>query len=148
MGKRILICGLLLSLISMLLLTGGAWCRKDDTSAGDSSNKIFIPHDFEFNINNNGATVDVNQLNTILITLRSEGADGGYEWIETISSGLVVKIDTYQVDNPNVPGSGGTCIWLLSAEEKGTQTFSAIYKRSWEPTTGNEPVFNITFNVK
>jgi predicted secreted protein len=32
-------------------------------------------------------------------------------------------------------------------KEQGDQKFSAIYKRSWEPVTGNETAYSVTIRV-
>jgi inhibitor of cysteine peptidase len=45
-----------------------------------------------------------------------------------------------------MPGASGTHEWTIKATGKGQQQFTAVYKRPWEPTTGNETTF--TLNVK
>jgi inhibitor of cysteine peptidase len=44
-------------------------------------------------------------------------------------------------------GVGGTRTWVVLANDPGTQEFSAIYRRSWEPVTGNETAYSTIINV-
>ena len=44
-------------------------------------------------------------------------------------------------------GVGGVQTWVLETNDSGLYTFMAIYKQPWEPTTGNETVYNLTINA-
>jgi len=45
-------------------------------------------------------------------------------------------------------GAGGNRVWDMAASETGTQTIHALYRRSWEPVTGNETAFLLTVIVE
>jgi inhibitor of cysteine peptidase len=79
---------------------------------------------------------------TTTIELR-ENPTTGYVWNVTLSPGLTIVNTTYLQDNGTADkvGAGGTHQWLVRAVSAGNQTFSAIYKRPWEPATGNETQF-------
>jgi inhibitor of cysteine peptidase len=44
-------------------------------------------------------------------------------------------------------GVGGTRTWVILAKDIGNQKFSAIYRRSWEPETGNESAYSVNIRV-
>jgi predicted secreted protein/putative hemolysin len=73
----------------------------------------------------------------------------GFEWNATVTQGLVITNSSYQQNaNPGgMVGVGGTQMWTLKATATGKQTFSAIYKQPWMPTTGNETAFVLYVNV-
>ncbi|HVP94549.1 MAG TPA: protease inhibitor I42 family protein [Methanoregulaceae archaeon] len=97
----------------------------------------------------NNATVSVNQGNTITLKL-PENPTTGFQWNLTTTPGLTITGDRYVPSDKTgtLVGSGGTHIWEIAATGTGTQEVSAIYKRSWEPITGNETMFGITFMVR
>ncbi|MDD1712666.1 MAG: protease inhibitor I42 family protein [Methanoregulaceae archaeon] len=96
----------------------------------------------------NNATVQVNQSNVITVEL-AENPTTGYLWNLTTSSGLRVMRDTYLPSDTTgkLIGSGGTRVWDISADAGGTQQIHAVYKRPWEPATGNETTFSMTIVV-
>jgi len=73
----------------------------------------------------------------------------GYDWNATVSTGLVITNTSYtQNANPrNMEGVGGNQMWIVKANTAGKQTFSAIYKQPWMPTTGNETSFVLYLDV-
>ena len=73
----------------------------------------------------------------------------GYQWNATVSQGLTITNESYQQNaNPgNMVGVGGNQMWIVKANTAGKQTFSAIYKQSWMPTTGSETTFVLNVNV-
>lgn len=76
-----------------------------------------------------------------------ENVTTGYSWQIQLSSGLQL-METYTITTPNPPvGQGGTRIWVLQATQPGTQYFKGIYKRAWEPTTGNEKSYQLNVYV-
>jgi len=97
----------------------------------------------------NGATIYVNKSADITVKLK-ENPTTGYHWNLTVSPGLAVVNDTYISSDPTgkLMGAGGTRIWDLTASGTGTQTIHAVYRRSWEPVTGNETVFDMTVIVQ
>ena len=85
---------------------------------------------------------------TINIYLK-ENPTTGFMWNATVTAGLVIENDTYVADpvKPGIVGSGGMHYWLLRSIETGNQTFDAVYKRSWEPDTGNESRYTMDITV-
>jgi predicted secreted protein/putative hemolysin len=73
----------------------------------------------------------------------------GYDWNATVSQGLLVTGSSYQQNaNPgNMVGVGGNQMWIVKADAAGKQTFSAIYKQPWMPTTGTETSFVLYLDV-
>jgi predicted secreted protein/putative hemolysin len=73
----------------------------------------------------------------------------GYDWNATVTPGLVITNTSYtQNANPGgMVGVGGNQMWIVKANAAGKQTFSAIYKQPWMPTTGNETAFVLNVNV-
>jgi inhibitor of cysteine peptidase len=96
----------------------------------------------------NTATVQVNQGSVITVKL-AENPTTGYIWNLTTSSGLHVTNDTYvpTYTTGKLVGSGGTHIWDITADAHGSQQVQAVYKRPWEPATGNETMFSMTIVV-
>jgi inhibitor of cysteine peptidase len=96
----------------------------------------------------NKATVFVNQSNVITVKL-PENPTTGYQWNLTTTAGLRVMNDTYMASDTTgkMVGSGGTHVWDISPIARGEQEISAVYKRSWEPLTGNETTFSMTVYV-
>jgi len=101
-------------------------------------------------------TADVNTTNltaklngTILISLK-ENPTTGFVWNVTNSSGLEIVSDEYVVDKASegMEGAGGVHEWMVKAVEIGNQTFDAIYKRSWEPITGEEDTYTLKVVVE
>jgi inhibitor of cysteine peptidase len=90
----------------------------------------------------NSATVYMNKSNLITVKL-AENPSTGFKWNLTTTPGLRVIRDEYVPADTSgkVVGSGGTHIWDISTEVLGEQEIDAVYKRSWEPTTGNESTF-------
>lgn len=99
-----------------------------------------------FGIGDNGKTVTVNDGSTFKIKL-DENPSTGYSWNESVTPGLTITASDY-ISGANMPGAGGTHAWTLKAAGKGQQQFTAIYKRPWEPVTGNETKFALTIIVK
>lgn len=97
----------------------------------------------------NGATIYVNKSAEITLKL-NENPTTGYQWNLTASPGLSLTNDTYVRSDTSgkLMGAGGTRIWDLAASGTGTQTIHAVYRRSWEPLTGNETVFDMTVIVQ
>lgn len=96
----------------------------------------------------NKATVYVNQSNVITVKL-PENPTTGYQWNLTTTGGLYVMRDTYIASDTTgkMVGSGGIHVWDISAIAKGEQKIAAVYKRSWEPLTGNETTFSMIVMV-
>jgi inhibitor of cysteine peptidase len=100
------------------------------------------------NESQNTATVYMNRSNLITVRL-AENPSTGFQWNLTTTAGLSIIKDEYVPDDTSgkLVGSGGTHIWDISTDNIGEQKIQAIYKRSWEPTTGNESTFSMTVEV-
>lgn len=96
----------------------------------------------------NGSSVTVAINGSFIVQLR-ENPTTGYMWNVTVTKGLAITNDGYQMDSqaPNMTGVGGTHSWNMKAVQKGNQTFSGIYKRPWENTTGNETSYVLNVQV-
>lgn len=96
----------------------------------------------------NGRTEDIAQDTRFAIRLR-ENPTTGFTWNATVSSGLEIQSTDYELDKApqGMVGVGGTRTWVIGANGFGTQKFSAIYRRSWEPVTGNETAYSVMINV-
>lgn len=97
----------------------------------------------------NRATLSVRKGADITVKLK-ENPTTGYQWCLTLSPGLALVNDTYVRSDLSgrLMGAGGTRIWDLTASDTGTQTIHAVYRRSWEPVTGNETAFDVTVIVR
>ncbi len=103
--------------------------------------------EFAFNETNNNETVTLPVGSEITISLE-ENPTTGYSWNVTSSAGLEYVNDTYIAPETELVGAGGVHVWQYLAAEEGTAEFSAIYKRPWEETTGNETAFSMAFTIE
>jgi len=96
----------------------------------------------------NGKTENITQ-NTRFAVVLAENPTTGFMWNATLSPGLELQSSDYrQNDAPSgMVGVGGTRTWVIIAKDPGDQKFSAVYKRSWEPVTGNETAYNVNIRV-
>ncbi len=101
-----------------------------------------------FTVADNGTTGTIAQNSAFAIQL-AENPTTGYQWNATLSSGLVLQSSDYRMNDaaPGMVGVGGTRTWIIMAKDLGAQKFSASYRRSWEPVTGNETAYNVNINV-
>ncbi len=93
----------------------------------------------------NGKTISTSDGSKFIIRLE-ENPTTGFAWNESVTSGLTI-VDSKYISGGNMPGAGGIHEYTIKASGKGQQQFSAIYKRSWEPTTGNETKYLLTVSV-
>ncbi|OPX64426.1 MULTISPECIES: DUF333 domain-containing protein [unclassified Methanoregula] len=95
-----------------------------------------------------GKTEDIAQGTRFAVQLK-ENPTTGFQWNATVSSGLTIQSSDYQQDKAaeGMVGVGGTRTWVVVANDLGTQKFSAVYMRSWEPVTGNETGYSVNVNV-
>jgi inhibitor of cysteine peptidase len=96
----------------------------------------------------NTAMVYMNKSDVITVKLQ-ENPTTGYQWNLTTTPGLKIIHDAYIPSDTTgkLVGSGGTHIWDISTETTGEQKIQAVYKRSWEQTTGYETTFSMTVMV-
>jgi len=99
-----------------------------------------------YNQSNNNTTVNVKNGENFTITLE-ENPSTGYAWNASVTSGLTIVNSTYLPSNTTLVGAPGLREWRITANGTGDQKFSAIYKRSWEPTFGNETAYNLNVTV-
>ena len=139
--------------ITSILITGctgkDQMTRADKTTIPTPLGTAVQVGDLVFTEKENNATVSVSQGNTITLQL-PENPTTGYQWNLTTTPGLDVTNDTYVPSDTTgrLVGSGGIHIWQISVNNTGRQEISAIYKRSWEPATGNETGFGMTLLVQ
>lgn len=95
-----------------------------------------------------GTTEDIAQGTRFAVQLR-ENPTTGFGWNATVSPGLEIQSSDYQQDKAaeGMVGVGGTRTWVIIAKDLGTQNFSASYRRSWEPVTGNETAYSVNISV-
>jgi predicted secreted protein/putative hemolysin len=96
----------------------------------------------------NGKTQDIAQGTRFAVQLK-ENPTTGFGWNATVSSGLEIQSSDFQQDKAaeGMVGVGGTRTWVIVAKDLGPQKFSATYRRSWEPVTGNETAYSANINV-
>jgi inhibitor of cysteine peptidase len=96
----------------------------------------------------NGTTGTIAQGTRFAIQL-AENPTTGYQWNATLSPGLELQSSDYRMNDaaPGMVGVGGTRTWIVIAKDIGAQKFSASYRRSWEPVTGNETAYRVNINV-
>lgn len=96
----------------------------------------------------NGITSDIAQGSRFAVQLKGNPTTG-FDWNASVSSGLEIQSSDYQQDKaaPGMVGVGGTRTWVITAKDTGVQKFTAVYRRSWEPVTGNETTFSVNINV-
>jgi inhibitor of cysteine peptidase len=106
--------------------------------SGNSNMKVF-------DSKNNTQTIEIKNGETIKVVL-DENPSTGYAWIINVTPGLTLVSDTYVPPGGSQVGAGGQHEWQVKATGTGNQQLTGIYKRSWEPTFGNETTY--TLNIK
>ena len=103
---------------------------------------------FTFTEADNGKTGDITR-NTRFAVVLPENPTTGFMWNATLSPGLELQSSDYRQDDAptGMVGVGGTRTWVILAKDIGNQKFSAIYRRSWEPVTGNETTYSVNIVV-
>ncbi|NLV27587.1 MAG: protease inhibitor I42 family protein [Methanomicrobiales archaeon] len=77
-----------------------------------------------------------------------ENPTTGYTWNVSVTDGLVIVDDTFiGPDDKRVVGAGGTHVWRIKATDVGSQFFSGVYRRSWEPPGDDDTRYSKEFNV-
>ena len=121
----------------------GEGCKPGVTATPTAEAKKMVT----FTEADNGKTGNVTQ-NTQFAVVLAENPSTGFTWNATLSPGLDLQSDTYKDDaSAGRVGAGGTHTWVMVAKVTGDQKFSAIYKRSWEPVTGNETAYSVNIRV-
>ncbi|WP_445474854.1 protease inhibitor I42 family protein [Methanococcoides methylutens] len=96
----------------------------------------------------NASEISIEQ-NGIIVLKLEENPTTGYSWNLTVPEGLKLIGDNFVIapGDEGLVGAGGIHEWELQAETEGTYEISAIYKRLWENTTGEEDTFSMTVIV-
>ncbi len=79
----------------------------------------------------------------------AENPTTGFLWNASTTAGLEI-LSTDFVENAHAEGMtgvGGIRTWVLRSTEPGEPSFTAVYKRSWEPVTGNETAYSLVLNA-
>lgn len=125
-------------------LYNGEGCKSGATPVVTTGGKKMVT----FTDADNGKTSDITQGTKFAVELK-ENPTTGYEWNATVTNGLEI-VSSECVENQHregMVGVGSVHTWVILAKDTGSQKFSAIYLRSWEPVTGNETSFAINVNV-
>ncbi|MEL4305654.1 protease inhibitor I42 family protein [Methanococcoides sp. LMO-2] len=137
-------------LITIVVVTVAAFsmgCTENgDTDLTDDVN--IVESGSVFTENENGNEISIEQNGLIVIKLE-ENPTTGYSWNLTIPEGLTLVGDEFVTDqgDEEIVGAGGIHEWELQADSEGAYEISAIYKRPWENTTGEEDTFSMTVTV-
>lgn len=100
-----------------------------------------------FNQTDTNKAITVKPGETIKVLL-DENPTTGYSWVFNVTSGLAIATDKYQEPDSGLMGAGGVHEWQIKATGTGSQQVSAIYKRPWEPTFGNETAFVLDITIE
>ncbi len=94
-----------------------------------------------------GRTVPLG-LHQILSVRLPENPTTGFAWNASVTDGLVIVDTGYTPDAQasGMVGVGGTRNWTIRGDRAGTQRFSAVYARPWEPNLSADQ-FNLTVQV-
>jgi inhibitor of cysteine peptidase len=100
-----------------------------------------------YTMNDSGRTVPLGLNQSLEISL-PENPSTGYTWNASMTTGLMIVDSEYTADpaSAGMAGSGGTRTWTVQGVLAGTQQFSAVYVRPWEPNLAAEQ-FNLTVQV-
>ncbi|MDV0440953.1 protease inhibitor I42 family protein [Methanorbis furvi] len=87
------------------------------------------------------------QVNEVVKIIVPGNPTTGYVWNAAAADGLKILKSEYLPDEheEGMTGVGGTYVWYVTAENAGTYTFGAEYKRSWETTAAEQFTVNLTF---
>lgn len=100
----------------------------------------------------NGNTIYIKEGQTFIVKL-NENPSTGYSWELSLSKGLGLLSDKYYSPDSSkkggkpVIGAAGFHSWEIKAVDKGSQQVNGIYKRSWEPETGEGQTFKLNVVV-
>jgi inhibitor of cysteine peptidase len=135
-NAKVIAGALAAGLLAACLLVAGC------TQAPQSQGAVYT-----YDESNNGETYRIAEDSTIVIKL-DENPTTGYSWNITSTEGLVILIDEYKAPDTNLVGAGGMHTWELIPSGTANAVFSAIYKRPWEETTGNETSYTLSFIIE
>jgi inhibitor of cysteine peptidase len=107
--------------------------------SGSGSMKVFDDR-------NNTQTISIKNGETFKVVL-DENPTTGYAWIISVTPGLTIVNDTFVQSSSGMMGAGGRHEWQVKATGTGDQQFTGIYKRSWEPTLGNETTYSLNIKI-
>jgi inhibitor of cysteine peptidase len=158
--KKILCLFLIIGIAAVAVLASGC----TDNSSGIKNNEGGdVPQGQDEQVNDTAALEPITSVYTednntssvravkgdIIIIMLEENPATGYSWNLSAGSGLSLLDEQYVQDSAveGMAGAGGVHNWTFEVTENGAQNVSAIYKRSWENTTGNEDIFKLTVDV-
>jgi inhibitor of cysteine peptidase len=108
--------------------------------SGSNSMKVFDDR-------NNTQTITIKNGESFKVQL-NENPTTGYAWIINLTPGLTLVNDTYIAPSGGLMGAGGQHEWQVKATGTGDQQLTGIYKRSWEPTSGNETTYRLNIKIE
>jgi inhibitor of cysteine peptidase len=107
--------------------------------SGSGSMKVFDDR-------NNTQTITIKNGEIFKVVL-DENPSTGYAWIINVTPGLTIVTDTFVPSSSGLAGAGGQHEWQVKATGTGDQQLTGIYKRSWEPTIGNETTYSLNIKI-
>ena len=139
-------------LLTALLLAAGCTTTPPSNTTATPTGTTAAPNvtpaqSAVYTIHDSGKTVPLGLQQSLSIRL-PENPTTGYSWNATVSDGLVITDTAYtpEAAATNLTGVGGARNWTVKGVGAGTQRFSAVYVRPWEPNlTANQ--FNLTVQV-
>ena len=101
-----------------------------------------------FTEKDNGTTVEIAAGSRFAIQLE-ENPTTGFMWNATTTAGLEILSSDFTENShaAGMTGVGGIRTWVLTTPGPGEPVFTAVYKRSWEPVTGNETAYTLTVHA-
>lgn len=135
-------------LVTGLLLTAGCTGQSGNNTTAAPANSTLPVMTGTITGEKNTSSITLPAGTTTTIELE-ENPTTGYAWNVTLSPGLAIESNTYIPESTSTDrvGAGGTHQWVVRGVTAGDQTFSAVYKRPWEPATGNERQFTAFITV-
>jgi len=144
-------------LLAALLLAAGCTTTPSSNATVTPNKTIVVPTNTTlpvnstvavYTANDSGKTVPLGLQKSLSIVL-PENPTTGYEWNASVTSGLKIVDTAFTLDAraANLTGAGGVRNWTVQGVAPGTQKFSAVYVRSFEPNVTPVDQFNLTIQV-
>lgn len=147
MYPSVIISGLGIACIIAVACTGCLGSGPGGTGPGPAGTPVQVGH-LVVDEQQDNATVQATTGGMLTVKL-AENPTTGYRWELNTTGGLIVVNDTYIPSDKTgqLAGAGGTRVWDISVDKPGNQQVNAIYRRSWEPVTGNETTYTLSLIV-
>ena len=130
---------ILLAVVFVVIVCGGLTLA--NIVSGSNSSTL------AYNIMDSNKTVTIKPGETFKVVL-DENPTTGYNWTINVTPGLSIVSDTYIPPQGGLMGAGGQHEWQVKATGAGDQQLTGVYKRSWEPTFGNETTYSLSIKIE